>query len=59
MFFYYYYFLIFWLFWVFVAFTAKHLCAKLLQSYLTLRDLMDCNAPGSSVLGIPQVGTLE
>ena len=55
----YYFFKNFWLFWVFVAFTAKPLCAKLLQSYLTLCDLMDCSAPGSSVLGIPQVGTLE
>ena len=34
-------------------------CAKLLQSCLTLCDLMYCNPPGSSVHGILQVRILE
>ena len=29
-------------------------CAKLLQSYLTLCNLMDCSPPGSSICGILQ-----
>ena len=33
--------------------------AKLLQSYLTLCDPMDCSPPGSSVHGILQARTLE
>ena len=33
--------------------------AKLLLSYLTLCDLMDCSPPGSSVLGILQARILE
>ena len=36
-----------------------HVCAKLLQSCLTLCDLMDCSLPGSSVHGILQARTLE
>ena len=34
-------------------------CAKSLQSCLTLCDLMDCSLPGSSVHGILQAGILE
>ena len=34
-------------------------CAKSLQLYLTLCDLMDCSLPGSSVHGILQVRILE
>ena len=36
-----------------------YVCAKLLQSCLTLCDLMDCSLPGSSVRGILQARTLE
>ena len=35
------------------------LCAKLLQSYLTLCDPIDCNPPGSSVNVILQARILE
>ena len=35
------------------------MCAKLLQSCLTLCDPMDCRLPGSSVHGILQAGILE
>ena len=35
------------------------MCAKSLQLCLTLCDPMDCNLPGSSVLGILQARTLE
>ena len=35
------------------------LCAKLLQSCLTLYDPMDCSLPGSSVHGISQARILE
>ena len=35
------------------------MCAKLLQSCLTLCDPMDCNPPGSSVHGILQARRLE
>ena len=35
------------------------LCAKLLQSCLTLYDPMDCSPPGSSVHGISQARILE
>ena len=35
-----------------------HVCAKLLQSYLTLCDPMDCSPPGSSVHGILQARML-
>ena len=35
------------------------MCAKLLQSYLTLCNIMDCSLPGSSVHGILQAGILE
>lgn len=31
--------------------TAAGVCAKLFQSWPTVRDPMDCNAPGSSVHG--------
>ena len=34
-------------------------CAKLLQSCLTLCDAMDCSLPGSSVHGILQARILE
>ena len=34
-------------------------CAKSLQSCSTLRDLVDCNPPGSSVRGILQARILE
>ena len=34
-------------------------CAKSLQSCLTLCDPMDCSLPGSSVLGLPQARILE
>ena len=34
-------------------------CAKSLQSCLTLLDLMDCSLPGSSVHGILQARILE
>ena len=34
-------------------------CAKLLQSYPTLCDAVDCNSPGSSVHGILQARILE
>ena len=34
-------------------------CAKLLQSCLTLCDPMDCSLPGFSVLGILQARVLE
>ena len=34
-------------------------CAKLLQSCLTLCDPMDCSLPGSSVHGILQARILE
>ena len=39
----------------------KHacMCAKSLQSCLTLCDPMDCSPPGSSVHGIHQAGILE
>ena len=36
-----------------------HCCAKPLQSYPTLCDLMDCSPPDSSVHGIFQVGILK
>ena len=39
--------------------TYVHVCAKSLQSYPTLCDSMDCNSPGSSVLGILQARILE
>ena len=35
------------------------MCAKLLQSYLTLCDTMDCSLPGPSVHGILQARILE
>ena len=35
------------------------MCAKLLQSYLTLRDLIDYSPSGSSVHGILQAKILE
>ena len=35
------------------------ICAKLLQSCLTLCDPMDCSPPGSSVRGILQARILE
>ena len=35
------------------------MCAKLLQSYLTLCNIMDCSLPGSSVHGILQARILE
>ena len=35
------------------------LCAKLLQSRLTLCDPMDCSLPASSVHGLPQARILE
>ena len=35
------------------------MCAKLLQSCLTLCDAMDCSPPGSSVHGILQARTPE
>ena len=35
------------------------MCAKLLQSCLTLCDPRDCTLPGSSVHGILQAGILE
>ena len=35
------------------------MCAKSLQSCLTLCDPMDCSLPGSSVLGILQARILE
>ena len=34
-------------------------CVKLLQSYPTLCDSMDCRLPGLSVRGILQIRTLE
>ena len=37
----------------------KFLCAKSLQSSLTLCDPMDCSPPGSSVHGILQARILE
>ena len=36
-----------------------HVCAKSLQSCLTLCDPMDCSLPGSSVLGILQIRMLK
>ena len=33
--------------------------SEVAQSYLTLRDLMDCSLPGSSVHGIFQARVLE
>ena len=41
--------------------TAIHscMCAKLLQSYLTLCDPIDCSPPGSSVHGTSQARILE
>ena len=39
------------------AYNLMH--AKLVQSYPTLRDLMDCSPPGSSVHGILQAKILE
>ena len=41
--------------------TAIHscMCAKLLQSYLTLCDPIDCSPPGSSVDGIHQARIIE
>ena len=35
------------------------MCAKLIESCPTLRDIMDCNLPVSSVHGILQARTLE
>ena len=35
------------------------MCAKLLQSCLTVCDPMDCSPPGSSVHGILQASILE
>ena len=40
-----------------VVFTV--LCAKSLQSCLTLCDPMDCSLPGSSVRGVLQARILE
>ena len=37
----------------------SHVCAKSLQSCLTLCDSMDCSPPGSSVHGILQARLLE
>ena len=39
--------------------SSLHVCAKLLQSCLTLYDPMDCSPPGSSVHGILQARILE
>ena len=39
--------------------TCMHVCAKSLQSCLTLCDLMDCGSPGSSVCRILQARILE
>ena len=36
-----------------------YVCAKLLQTYLTLCDPMNCSPPGSSVRGISQARILE
>ena len=36
-----------------------YVCAKLLQSSLSLCDFMDCSSPGSSVRGILQARVLE
>ena len=41
------------------AFTAGRVHTKLLQSCLTLCNLMDCSPPGSSVHGILQARILE
>ena len=38
---------------------SRSVCAKSLQSYLTLCNPMDCSPPGSSVHGILQARTLE
>ena len=38
---------------------AKCVCTKLLQSYLTLYDSIDCSLPDSSVYGILQARILE
>ena len=35
------------------------MCAKLLQSHLTLYDAMDCSLPGSNVHGILQARIAE
>ena len=42
-------------------YTHTHICSCMLslQSCLTLCDTMDCSPPGSSDLGILQVGILE
>ena len=39
--------------------SVLYLCAKLLQSCLTLCDTMDCSPPGFSVHGILQERTLD
>ena len=46
-------------FYTFTAFYVSYMCAKLLQSCLTLCDPVDCSWPGSSVLGILQARILE
>ena len=40
-------------------YAAPAAAAKLLQSYPTLRDPMDCSLPGSSFHGIFQASVLE
>ena len=42
-----------------IAAAAAAAAAKSLQSYLTLRDPVDSSLPGSFILGILQVRTLE
>ena len=42
-----------------VAFEGRAAAAKLLQSYPTLRDIIDGSPPGSLVPGILQARTLE
>ena len=44
---------------VYIWFSGVCMCARSLQSCLTLCDTMDCNLPGSSVHGILQARTLE
>ena len=39
--------------------THTCVCAKWLQSFLTLCDAIDCSLPGSSLHGILQAGILE
>ena len=38
---------------------SLYVCAKLLQSCLTLHDLMDCSPPGYSVPGILRARILD